>query len=150
MSSISYSYFVFLSFFNIIPIFISDQGVYRPAASRLIWEELLKPECALEASSTEPVDSAFWSSLEERAQEVATDAFFHLQDAYEQRHEQDYKKRQRALSLRLEAAQRIGIDNIRQSRIARLESELQDATAEYERHQEICPTFSPVVAFMTR
>ena len=135
---------------KIIPIFINGQGVYRPAASRLIWEELLKPECALEASSTEPVDSAFWTSLEQRAQEVATDAFFHLQDAYEQRHEQDYKKRQRALSLRLEAAQRIGIDNIRQSRIARLESELQDATAEYERHQEICPTFSPVVAFMTR
>ena len=33
---------------NIISIFINEQGVYRPAASRLIWEELLKPECALE------------------------------------------------------------------------------------------------------
>jgi len=135
---------------NIIPIFISEQGVYRPAASRLIWEELLRGECVLEAGEVVPVEPEFWSALEQRAQEVATDAFLQMRDAYYQRHEQQYKKQQRALTLRIEAAQRIGIENIRLSRIARLESALQEATAEYERHQEICPTFSPVVAFRTR
>ncbi len=135
---------------NIIPIFISDQGIYRPAASRLIWEELLKGECVLEAGEVVPVEPEFWSALEQRAQEVATDAFLQMRDAYYQRHEQQYRKQQRALTLRIEAAQRIGIENIRLSRIARLESALQEATAEYERHQEICPTFSPVVAFRTR
>ncbi len=135
---------------NIISIFINEQGVYRPAASRLIWEELLKPECALEASDVVPVAPEFWTALEQRAQEVATDAFLQMQDAYQQRHEQQYKKQQRALTLRIEAAERIGIENIRLSRIARLEAALKEATDDYERHQEICPTFSPVVAFMTR
>ena len=135
---------------NIIPIFISDQGVYRPAASRLIWEELLKAECVLEAGEVAPVAPEFWATLEQRAQEVATDAFLQMRDAYYQRHEQQYRKQQRALTLRIEAAQRIGIENIRVSRIARLENALQEATAEYERHQEICPTFSPVAAFRTR
>ena len=135
---------------NIIPIFISEQGVYRPAASRLIWEELLKPECALEAGDVAPVEPAWWAALEQRAQEVATDAFLQMQEAYIQRHEQKYKKQQRALTLRIEAAGRIGIENIRTSRIARFEAALKDAADDYERHREICPTFSPVVAFMTR
>ena len=135
---------------TIVPIFINEQGIYRPAASRLIWEELLKPECILDAGSTELVGTDSWASMEQRAQEVATDAFRQLQDAYEQRHEQDYRKRQRALSLRIDAAQRIGIENIRISRISRLEAALKEATVDYERHQEICPTFSPVVAFKTR
>ena len=135
---------------NIISIFINDQGVYRPAASRLIWEELLKPECMMEVNATKPVDPELWSSIEQKAQEVAMDAFLQMQDAYKQRHEQAYQKRRRALSLRIEAAERIGIENIRVSRIARLEADLQEATHEYERHQEICPTFSSVVAFMTR
>ena len=116
----------------------------------VIPEELLKPECALEASDVVPVAPEFWTALEQRAQEVATDAFLQMQEAYKQRHEQQYKKQQRALTLRIEAAERIGIENIRLSRIARLEAALKDATDDYERHQEICPTFSPVVAFMTR
>ena len=135
---------------NIISIFINEQGVYRPAASRLIWEELLKPECALETGDVLPVAPEFWTALEQRAQEVATDAFLQMQDAYHQRHEQQYKKQQRALTLRIEAAERIGIENIRISRIARLEAALKEATDDFERHQEICPTFSPVVAFVTR
>ena len=135
---------------NIISIFINEQGMYRPAASRLIWEELLKPECALEAGDVVPVAPEFWLSLEQRAQEIATDSFLQMQDAYQQRHEQQYKKQQRALTLRIEAAERIGIENIRASRIARLETALKEATDDYERHQEICTTFSPVVAFMTR
>ena len=135
---------------NIIPIFISSRGVYRPAASRLIWEELLKQDRALEMGEVEPVEPQFWATMEQRAQEVATDAFLQMRDAYQQRHEQQYKKQQRALTLRIEAAQRIGIENIRASRIAKLENALAEATAEYERHQEICPTFAPVVGFRTR
>lgn len=135
---------------NIIPIFINSLGVYRPAASRLIWEELLKQDCAISVDSVSSVDPIFWSSLEQRAQEVATDVFLQMQDSYTKRHEQNYKKRQRALSLRMEAAQRIGIENIRVARVNRLEADMRLAEEEYERHQEICPTFLPVVAFLTR
>ena len=135
---------------NVIPLFINEQGVYRPAASRIIWEELLKPEAAMEVSSVLPVEPAFWQALEQRAQEVATDGFLQMREAYNQRHEQAYQKQRRALTLRIEAAQRIGIENIRVSRIARLEAALQEASADYERHQDICPTFVPVVAFATR
>ena len=135
---------------RIIPLFITQGGIYRPVASRLIWEELLKPECEIEIGEPESCPDDKWLHIETQAQELATDAFIQLKDAYEQRHEQEYRKRQRALTLRIEAAQRIGIENIRKSRIEKLEAELQKETDNYARTQEICPTFSPVIAFVTR
>ncbi len=135
---------------RIIPLFFNQEGVYRPVASRLIWEELLKPEIEIEMKPTEncPVDQ--WQQIETRSQEQATDAFLQLKEAYEKRHEQEYGKRQRALTLRIEATRRIGIENIRNSRIEKLEKELQQAKEQYTRSQELCPTFTPVIAFVTR
>ena len=135
---------------QIVSFFINDQGVYRPAASRLIWEELLKPECEIEIRDPVYYSDEAWAAIESKAQELATDAFLQLKESYEQRHEQEYRKRQRALTLRIEAAERIGIENIRKTRIARLEEALLQETDIYERRQEICPTFAPVVAFLTR
>ena len=134
---------------QIMPIFLNADGIYRPAASKRIWEELLKPECAIESGSTRPMSDDEYAALEQRAQELVTDAFMQMRANYEQRHETEYRKRQRALTLRIEAAGRIGIENIRKARIARLETELQEATAAYERHQEICPRFTPIIAIKT-
>ena len=135
---------------RIVSFFINEAGVYRPAASKLIWEELLKPECIVETGTPEIYGNEAWTAVEAKAQELATDAYLQLKSSYEQRHEQEYKKRHRALTLRIEAAERIGIENIRRVRMAKLESELQQETDKYERQQEICPTFTPVVAFLTR
>lgn len=135
---------------RIIPLFVNQEKIYRPVASRLTWEELLKPECRIEVGQPESCTDESWQHMETQAQELATDAFIQLKEAYEQRHEQEYRKKQRALTLRLEAAQRIGIDNIRKARIEKLEAALQKETDHYARTQEICPTFSPVIAFVTR
>ena len=135
---------------QIIAFFMNNEGVYRPAASRLIWEELLKQECSLEVGEPEACDEEIWAVVEAKAQETANDVFLQLRASYEQRHEQEYGKRRRALTLRIEAAERIGIENIRKKRIARLEEELSQATETYERHRNVCPSFSAVAAFITR
>lgn len=135
---------------RIIAFFMNEQGVYRPAASKLIWEELIKPESSVEVCDTQEFTAEQFAALTARAQEMATDAFLQMKASYEQRHEAQYQKQKRALTLRIEAAQRIGIENIRNARISRLEAELRDATIAYERKQEICPTFTPMLAIITR
>ena len=90
------------------------------------------------------------SLLTARAQEMATDVFMQMKATYEQRHKEQYQKQKRALTLRIEATRRIGIENIRNARVQRLEDELARVTAAYARKQEICPTFSPVLAILTR
>lgn len=135
---------------RIIAFFMNEQGVYRPAASKLLWEELIKPESSVEVCDTQEFTAEQFEALTARAQEMATDAFLQMKASYEQRHETQYQKQKRALTLRIEAAQRIGIENIRNARISRLEAELRDATIAYERKQEICPTFTPMLAIITR
>lgn len=135
---------------RIIPFFMNEQGIYRPAASKLIWEELIKPESSIEVGTTQEFAAEKFDVLTSRAQEMATDAFLQMKASYEQRHEAEYQKRKRALILRIEAAQRIGIENIKNARISKLEAALREATIAYERKQEICPTFTPMLAIITR
>lgn len=135
---------------KIIAFFMNEQGIYRPAASKLIWEELLKPESSIEVGETCAITDEQFASLTARAQEMAMDAFMQMKSAYEQRHKEQYEKQKRALTLRIEAAQRIGIENIRDARIRRLEAELSSASTAYARKQEICPTFTPMLAIRTR
>ena len=63
---------------RIIPFFMNTQGVYRPAASKLIWEELLKPESTIEIGNTQALDNEQFDVLTQRAQEVATDVFLQM------------------------------------------------------------------------
>ena len=135
---------------KIIAFFMNEQGIYRPAASKLIWEELLKPESSIEVGETCAITDEQFASLTARAQEMAMDAFMQMKSAYEQRHKEQYENQKRALTLRIEAAQRIGIENIRDARIRRLEAELSSASTAYARKQEICPTFTPMLAIRTR
>ncbi len=135
---------------RIVAFFITESGLYRPAASKLIWEELLKPGSIMEVCGTIPLTSDQFTAVSLRAQEFAADVFFQMKEAYERRHETQYRKQQRALTLRIEAAQRIGIENIRCARITRLEALLRDATNAYQRRRDICPTFTPMLALFTR
>lgn len=135
---------------RIIPFYMNEQGIYRPAASKLIWEELIKPESSIEVGTTQEFAAEKFDVLTSRAQQMATDVFLQMKASYEQRHEAEYKKRKRALILRIEAAQRIGIENIRNARISKLEAALREATIAYERKQEICPTFTPMLVIIMR
>lgn len=135
---------------KIVSLFVNEDGVYRPVASKKIWDEMLKEESCMEIGETKELDPDLYSIIQERAQELALDTFLQMKTAYEDRHEADFKKHQRALTLRIEAAQRIGIENIRNARVNKLEGQLQQLKEAYERQQEICPTFTPVLVVNVR
>lgn len=80
---------------RIIAFFMNEQGVYRPAASKLIWEELIKPESSVEVCDTQEFTAEQFAALTARAQEMATDAFLQMKASYEQRHERSIKSKTR-------------------------------------------------------
>ena len=135
---------------RIIALFVNDAGIYRPVASKKIWDEMLKKESRMDIGETKALDPDLFRIIQEKAQENALDSFLQMKAAYEERHEANFKKHQRALTLRIEAAQRIGIENIRNARVSKLESQLQQLRETYERQQEICPTFTPVLVVNVR
>lgn len=135
---------------KIIALFVNNNGVYRPVTSKKIWDELLKDKSKIAVSETSKLDDDLYQLIQEKAQELALDTFLQMKTAYENRHESEFKKHQRALTLRIEAAQRIGIENIREARINRLEDQLQKLREAYERQQEICPMFTPILVVNVR
>ncbi len=135
---------------RMLSIFINDNGTFRPAASKMIWDEVLRGQKRMVTLPNEPLDDATLTSLTAKASEIAEDAFIDMRSDYRKRHDEQYRKQKYALTLRIEAAQKIGIENIRVSRIRKLEAQLEQATKDYEMKQTICPTFRPMLICATR
>lgn len=130
---------------KVLAFFVNAKGVHRPASSRILWDEMLKSGSRMEVVDTEAITEEAYNQVYEQAQDLATDAYLSLQSSYLRNNEDSYNKRQRALALRIEAAHRIGIENIRKARIARFEAEKASSQAELARKQDLCPRFTPML-----
>jgi hypothetical protein len=64
-----------------------------------------------------------------------------LREKQIQQNQESYNKYMYALKLRMEAAAHIGIENIRRSRLARLEREKASIEAEHRKGSQIYPDF---------
>lgn len=130
---------------RMVSIFINGSGVYRPAASKLLWDEMLRERITLNMCGSVALDDEAYGAIFTRAAELAEDTFITMKNQYFSQHEQEYQKRHYALTLRIEAAGKIGIENIRQSRIRKLERQLQELQQDYDRQKNICPSLQPML-----
>ena len=96
-------------------------------------------------SSTPNVGADVHEQLEQKSMEFAYDAFSELKDKHLERNQESYNKYMYALKLRREAANQIGIENIRLSRIARLQREQETIEGNYRKGQKVCPDFRLVL-----
>ncbi len=135
---------------RIVSMFINDSGVYRPAASKLLWDEMLREKIILNMWDSEALDEETYNAILARAAELTEDTFITMKNQYYSQHEQEFQKRRYALALRIEAADKIGIDNIRVSRIGKLERQLQELQQEYDRQKSICPSLQPMLICMVK
>jgi len=130
---------------RMVSMFINDSGAYRPAASKLLWDEMLREKITLNMWDSEALDDETYNAILTRAAELIEDTFITMKNQYYSQHEQEFQKRRYALALRIEAAGKIGIDNIRVSRIGKLERQLQELQQEYDRQKSICPSLQPML-----
>ncbi|MDP3057923.1 MAG: helicase-related protein, partial [bacterium] len=130
---------------RMVSMFINDSGVYRPAASRLLWDEMLREKITLNMCDSESLDDKTYNAILARSAEITEDTFITMKNHCYSQHEQEFKKRRYALMLRIEAASKIGIDNIRVSRIRKLERQLQELQQAYNRKRSICPSLQPML-----
>lgn len=134
---------------KIISIFINIDGILRPASAKRIWDELIKPNRDIEVLGIKELDDGEFEKIYTLARETAYNQFLALKNEYEERNQQIYRKYLYALDLRLEAAERIGIENIKKRRIESIRKEKEKIQAEYAYKSKLCPVFKPVfLAFM--
>jgi hypothetical protein len=106
---------------------------------------MLREKISLQMCESETLDDEAYNMILSRAAELTEDTFIMMKNQYYSQHEQEFQKRRYALTLRIEAAGKIGIENIRSSRIKKLERQLQELQQEYDRQRSICPSLQPML-----
>ena len=122
-----------------IPVFINDAYMLRPMAGKRIMDVFLNPSSKLSISNGVQMDDQIYEKLGSMSIEFAYDTFVEMRDRRLRQNEESYRKYMYALKLRMEAAEHIGIENIRKSRLYRLEKEKSDIETAYRKGQNIYP-----------
>lgn len=130
---------------RIIPVFINESFILRPIAGKRIMDVFLDNTSQLNVGKTDNVGAEIYEQLEQMSMDFAYDAFTELKNKHLERNQESYNKYMYALKLRREAADQIGIDNIRSSRIARLQREQEIIEEDYRKGQKVCPEFRLVL-----
>lgn len=126
---------------RIIPIFVNDNFVLRPMAGKRLMDVFLDGKSILSVNSVPNISDEEYDHLQQMAVEFAYDSFIELKDKRIQKNAESYKKYMYALQLRIEAAEHIGIDNIRRSRLTKLEKEKATIEKTYQMGSQIFPDF---------
>ncbi len=130
---------------RIIPVFINENFVLRPMAGRRLMDVFLDPNSCLTVRSAPNIDGETYEQLEKMAVDFAFDTFIEMKDKRIQKNQESYNKYMYALQLRTEAAEHIGIENIRTSRLRKLAQEKISIEEAYKAGGQIFPDFKLAV-----
>ena len=126
---------------RILPIFVNSAMLLRPMAGKRIMDVFLDGNSKLRVSSAQNVDAEIYSKLEKSCMDFAYDTFVELKEKQMQQNEESFKKYMYALELRQEAAEHIGIENIRRSRLQKLQKEKANIEAQHRKGSQVYPDF---------
>lgn len=126
---------------RIIPIFVNENFLLRPIAGKRIMDVFLDGTSDLTVGTAPNITDADYRQLEKLSMDFVYDTFVELKEKQIQRGKESYNKYMYALKLREEAAEHIGIENIRLSRLAKLAREKASIEAEYKKVSQIYPEF---------
>lgn len=126
---------------RILPIFVNSAMILRPMVGKRIMDVFLDGNSKLRVSSAPNVDAEIYSKLEKSCMDFAYDTFVELKEKQMQQNEESFKKYMYALELRQEAAEHIGIENIRRSRLQKLQKEKANIEAQHRKGSQVYPDF---------
>lgn len=130
---------------RIIPIFVNEKFILRPMAGKRLMDVFLDGNSKLTVTSAPNISEEEYKKLEAMCRDFAYDTFVELKDKQIQTKKESYTKYMYALQLRTEAAEHIGIENIRRSRLAKLEREKAAIEAEYKKGSQVYPDFRMMI-----
>ena len=130
---------------RIIPVFINESFVLRPIAGKRIMDVFLDPTSRLTVRNFPNIGSEEYAKLEKMSMDFAYDTFVDMKEKLLQKNQESYNKYMYALHLRTEAAAQIGIENIKKSRLARLQREKETIEENYKKGMQVYPDFRMVI-----
>lgn len=126
---------------RIIPIFVNENFVLRPMAGKRIMEQFLDANSRLTVHTVPNLSTEDYDRLEKMSMDFAYDSFVELREKHLQKNQENYNKYIYALQLRTEAADHIGIENIKKFRLERLSKEREEIERTYIKGKQVYPDF---------
>jgi len=132
---------------KIVPIFHHDDGRNLMPTARRIWDSLMEAEPEVEQAGTNTGDEveAVLRRLRSEAERQGEDAFHELHARYHQRLRREQEKGQYAFRVRREALGRLGLAEVRQHRLKRLDEEERAWAAKLSKREQVLPELQPVI-----
>jgi hypothetical protein len=132
---------------RILPLFHHDDGRLLLPTARRIWDALLDEQPDVVQMGTLPAEEVqrVLPRLRSEAERQGQDLFETLFSRRHQQLKKEQEKGQRALQVRREALNRIGLPEVRQHRLARLDEEEATWAAEQRRREQILPELQPLI-----
>lgn len=124
---------------KILPVFVNSDFVLRPIAGKRIMDVFLDANSKLNCRESLPLQEEQFEKLREIATTYAYDTFVEIKDKYVGKVKESHNKYEHAWMLRKEAAEHIGIDNIKNARLNKLEVEKKAMESDFRRDKEIYP-----------
>ena len=124
---------------KILPVFVNSEFVLRPIAGKRIMDVFLDANSKISCKESLPLLDDQYEKLCELTTTYAYDTFVEIRDKYVGKVKESHNKFEHAWNLRKEAAESIGIDNIKNARLKKLEEEKNVMESEFKRDKEIYP-----------
>lgn len=124
---------------KILPVFVNSDFVLRPIAGKRIMDVFLDANSKISCHESLPLSDDQYEKLCEITTTYAYDTFVEIRDKYVGKVKESHNKFEHAWNLRKEAAESIGIDNIKNARLKKLEEEKNVMESEFKRDKEIYP-----------
>lgn len=132
---------------SIQPIFISDEGDSYPAFAQDIWNKLVQEDdyfVALDSLSPEDSKSAF-SSMNGKAEELLQSRYNDMELKLSENALKIKHNKERAFEFQEKQLNKIGIENIRQARLAKLIKEKRQWLLDFNSSSQVVPDLSCLV-----
>ena len=126
---------------RIVPLFHHDDGRILLPTARHIWDQLVEGSPQVEQMGLKAgadVDAVF-RRLRSEAERQGEDAFHELYARHQQRLKREQEKGRYAFHVRREALNRIGLPEVRQHRLKRLEEEARAWAEELHKREQVLP-----------
>jgi hypothetical protein len=130
---------------EIIPIFHHDDGRTLLPTARRIWDGLLEDRPLVECVGTVSGVETLFRRLRSEAERQGQNAFEELHARQQRRWKREQEKSQYAFQVRRDALTRIGLLEVRQHRLNRLDEEERAWAGELRKRERILPELQPVI-----
>lgn len=127
-----------------MPLFCNDDGRTLLPTARLVWDKLIEASGNVSAEPGKTAEGV-WQRLRAEAERQGQGVFEELRQQHQERLHREREKGEYAFEVRRKAVNRIGLPEVRDYRLRRLEQEQREWAADLKAQETVLPELRPVL-----